>query len=103
MSAAMTCERGCDGAADDCQGICGVSPRWLRSLDDIDLNDLLNFANRVQAWSFNREGATTFAEAAAHFATSVQRINQAVVAHYWMFADDPSRPMAERCIEHEGE
>lgn len=65
--------------------------------------ELLLFANRVQAWSFNRTGPTTFADAAAHFDTTLQRINQAVVAHYWMLADDPSAPLAERCIEHEGE
>ncbi|SFK42326.1 hypothetical protein [Caulobacter sp. UNC279MFTsu5.1] len=27
----------------------------------------------------------------------------AVEAHYWMFATDPSAPIGERQIEHEGE
>jgi hypothetical protein len=99
MSAA--CDRGC--APDDCQAICGGSPRWLRVMPDDELQALLAFANQVQAWSFAREGRTTFAEAAQHFAVSVEAISRAVIAHYWLFADDPSLPLAERCIEHEGE
>lgn len=72
-----------------------------------DLGNLLDFANEVQAWSLRGHRRTprygTFAQAAAHFKVPVEEIALAVEAHYWMFADDPSAPVAERCIEHEGE
>lgn len=72
-----------------------------------DLPDLLDFANKVQVWSL-RGGRRqprfgTFAQAAKHFGVQVDKIALAVEAHYWMFADDPTAPIGERCIDHEGE
>lgn len=69
--------------------------------------ELLRFANMVQTWSLRGHRRTprygTFAQAAAHFGTSVERIALAVEAHYWMFCDDPTAPIGDRQIEHEGE
>lgn len=79
----------------------------LKAMSNADLYDILDFANEVQAWSLKGHRRTprygTFAQAAKHFAVPVERIALAVEAHYWMFADDPSAPIADRQIEHEGE
>lgn len=72
-----------------------------------DMGDLLDFANRVQAWSFRGARRTprfgTFAQAAQALGVPVEQIALAVEAHYWMYANDPSAPIGEREIEHEGE
>ena len=79
----------------------------LRAMPEGEHRDLLDFANRVQAWSLKGHRRTprygTFSQAAAHFGVYVERIAIAVEAHYWMFADDPTAPIGERQIEHEGE
>lgn len=96
------CERGC-ATFDDCGGLCNEHPPWLRHMPSLELYPLLDFANRVQAWSFKRKGDTTFGEAAEHFQVPVEQISRAVVAHYWLFTLDTDKPLAERRIEHEGE
>ncbi|HEX7887560.1 MAG TPA: hypothetical protein VF474_16420 [Phenylobacterium sp.] len=103
MNTGGICDRGCSPDREDCQALCGCEPPWLREIDGGDLTDLLGFANQVAAWSFEREGQTTYAQAAEHFAVTVETINQAVVAHYWLFTSDTDRPLAGRRIEHEGE
>ena len=79
----------------------------LKAMSEAEQYELLDFANRVQAWSLKGHRRTprygTFAQAATAFGASVERIAMAVEAHYWMFADDPSAPIGERQIEHEGE
>lgn len=79
----------------------------LKAMSIHDLGNLLDFANEVQAWSLRGHRRTprygTFAQAAEHFRVPVDEIGLAVEAHYWMFADDPAAPVAERRIEHEGE
>jgi hypothetical protein len=102
MSLAPDCHLGC-ASRDDCQAVCGSNPPWLAAMSTDDLYPLLDFANEVQAWSFGRDGESTFGEAAAHFGVPVERINQAVVAHYWMFTPDAGAPLADRRIDHEGE
>lgn len=89
---------------------CHVQPefdRLVSAMSNADLYAILDFANEVQAWSLKGHRRTprygTFAQAAKHFAVPVERIALAVEAHYWMFADDPNAPIADRCIEHEGE
>lgn len=79
----------------------------LKAMAEADLYELLDFANKVQAWSWKGTRRTprfgTFAQAAAHFRVPVERIALAVEAHYWMFADHPTAPIGDRQIEHEGE
>lgn len=79
----------------------------IQCLDENALGDLMDFANKVQAWSWRGHRRTprfgTFAQAAHAHGVPVERIALAVEAHYWMFADDPSAPIGERQIEHEGE
>lgn len=79
----------------------------LKAMHPVELEHLLDFANGIQAWSLRGTWRTprygTFAQAAKHFRVSVEYIALAVEAHYWMFADDPSAPIADRQIEHEGE
>ena len=77
----------------------------VQAMGTRDLQELLDFANQVQSWSYHHlePGQSTFAHVAEHFGVPVERIGLAVEAHYWMFADDPSAPIAERRIEHEGE
>ena len=94
------------GTGDDCH----AQPEFARLVSAMhgdQLDDLLGFANQVQAWSLAGHRRTprygTFAQAAAAFKVPVERIALAVQAHYWMFADDPDAPIGERCIEHEGE
>jgi hypothetical protein len=85
-------------------------PEFKQQIDAMktgEVLDLLDFANKVQAWSA-RGGRRiprfgTFTQAAKHFRVPVERIALAVEAHYWMYANDPSAPIGERCIEHEGE
>lgn len=81
--------------------------KQVECLDENALGDLLDFANRVQAWSWRGGRRTprfgTFQQAATALGVSVEHIALAVEAHYWMFADDPSAPIGERQIEHEGE
>lgn len=76
--------------------------RFLRMPDD-EFSELLAFANEVLAWSFDRDGDTTFDDAAAHFTVPVARIADAVTAHYWMFTPDVHAPIGSRRIEHDGE
>jgi hypothetical protein len=98
-----SCERGC-ASMDDCTTACGRHPPWLMLLDVAELDELLGFANRVQHWSLQRDDmGGTFGEAAEHFRVPVQRIHEAVTAHYWMFTNDTDRPLAARRIDHEGE
>lgn len=99
---AAACDHGCSNAA-DCEGHCGQLPPRFVSMPQASFAELLEFANDVQAWSFERNGDTTFGEAASHFAESVDRIADAVTAHYWMYTPDRDRPLSERRIEHEGE
>jgi hypothetical protein len=71
------------------------------------------FANKVQRWAFNTEGARykqtgkwmppTFGDAASALRVPVQQIADAVEFHYWMFTLDDDLPLAMRRIEHEGE
>lgn len=79
----------------------------LKAMPEGEFNELLHFANRVQKWSIRGHQRTprygTFAQAAEALEVPVERIAMAVEAHYWMFADDPSAPIADRQIEHEGE
>lgn len=79
----------------------------LKAMPLHDLGNLLDFANEVQAWSLRGHRRTprygTFAQAAEALKVPVEEIAMAVEAHYWMFADDPSAPIGERQIEHEGE
>lgn len=79
----------------------------LKAMTADEMRRLLIFANRVQKWSLQGHRRTprygTFAQAARHFGHPVERIAMAVEAHYWMFADDPTAPIGERQIEHEGE
>lgn len=78
----------------------------LADMTTAEFEELLRFANRVQSWSFgdgSSDRQTTFGDAAAHFNVPVQRIADAVEAHYWMFTTDEDRPLAERRIDHEGE
>ncbi|HEY9219578.1 MAG TPA: hypothetical protein VIO94_16135 [Phenylobacterium sp.] len=96
------CEHGC-ASQDDCQSVFGCNPPWLADMDHADLEELLDFANRVQSWSFHRFDPTTYGDAAEHFGVPVEQINRAVIAHYWMFTPDTDLPLAERRIEHDGE
>lgn len=96
------CERGCTSYA-DCGGLCHPGPPWLQDMPPSQLYRLLDFANRVQKWSLRVKGDATFGRAAKRFCVPVERISQAVIAHYWMFTLDTDRPLAERRIEHEGE
>lgn len=79
----------------------------IAAMNDGELSDILAFANQVQRWSWRGGRRTprhgTFTQAAKALGVSVERIGLAVEAHYWMFADDPSAPLADRQIEHEGE
>ena len=79
----------------------------LKAMSLDDLGDLLDFANKVQAWSMRGYSRTprygTFAQAAKASRVPIEQIALAVEAHYWMFADDPNAPIGERQIEHEGE
>lgn len=102
MSEAPACDHGCR-TRDDCQGTFGCAPPWLEAMDGGELAELLDFANRVQAWAWARPGPVTFRAAAAALQVTVERINQAVIAHYWMFTPDTDRPLDERRIDHEGE
>lgn len=81
--------------------------RQVAALSIEDLGDLVDFANKVQAWSLRGTRRTprfgSFAQAAAALNVTVEQIALAVEAHYWMFANDPSAPIGERQIEHEGE
>lgn len=72
------------------------------------LYELLDFANLVQRWSIRgrrRKGWRygTFAQAAKHFGVPLERIADAVEAHYWLFTPDTGQPLADRRIDHEGE
>jgi hypothetical protein len=79
----------------------------LKTMSVHDLGNLLDFANEVQAWSLRGTRRTprygTFAQAAEALRVPIEEIALAVEAHYWMFADDPSKPLSDRQIEHEGE
>lgn len=81
--------------------------RAIAAMSFAELAEILAFANRVQAWSWrgNRRKPRfgTFAQAAKGLGVSVSRIALAVEAHYWMFADDPTAPIADRCIVHDGD
>lgn len=82
--------------------------RWLTNIPADTLDDLLTFANRVQRWSLRGylRRATrfgTFAQAAKGLDVPIERIADAVGAHYWMFTSDYDLPLAERHIDHEGE
>ena len=96
------CERGCP-SADACTGCCGRLPPRLDALSRDDLYELYDFANKVQRYAFRCKGETTFGKAAARFSVPVEKIRDAVVAHYWMFTLDDDLPLADRRIEHEGE
>jgi hypothetical protein len=87
----------------DVYGRCFDLPAHLRAIETDELYALLDFANRVQRWSFRVKGDATFGRAAERFKVPVERIADAVSAHYWMFTLDDGRPLAERRIEHEGE
>jgi len=67
---------------------------------------LLDFANVVQAWSLTRRQTHrsygTFGQAAAALNVPIERIAEAVEAHYWMFSHDDG-PLADREIDHDGE
>jgi hypothetical protein len=102
MADTPVCDWNCRSAV-ECAGTCGNLPPRLSDLPDDEFDALLKFANRVQAWSIKRDYGGTFGEAAAHFNVPVERIEDAVLAHYWLFTHDVDRPLAERRIEHEGE
>ena len=80
--------------------------RWLHAIPEAEFDDLLTFANRVQSWSWRgrrlRGSYGTFGQAAAKLKVSVERIADAVGAHYWLFTLDYDLPLAERRIDHEG-
>lgn len=79
-------------------------PDHLVRMPSADFTELLDFANDVSAWALEFDAsAVSFGMAAEHFAVPVQRISDAVEAHYWMFTHDTDRPMAERTIDHDGE
>lgn len=99
---AAACDHGCSDTA-DCDGHCGQLPPRFVSMPEASFAELLEFANDVQAWAFERDGDTTFGQAANHFALPIERIADAVTAHYWMYTPDRDRPLSERRIEHEGE
>ncbi len=71
--------------------------------DDESFLVLLQFANRVQKWAIRVKGDPTFGRAAERFKVPVQEIEDAVMAHYWMFTHDTDRPLADRRIELDGE
>lgn len=98
---APACEHGC-ASFDLCCGRCS-GPPWLIEMPTDELYPLLDFANLVQKWALRVKGDATFGRAAERFKVPVERIAQAVVAHYWMFTLDGDRAPAERRIEHEGE
>ncbi len=79
----------------------------LKSYSPEEWSEILDVSERVQTWSLRGTYRTprygTFAQAAHSLGVPVERIALAVEAHYWMFADDPSAPIGERQIEHEGE
>lgn len=81
--------------------------QWLHALPNHEFDELLTFANRVQSWSWRGRGRRghygTFGQAAAYLDVPVERIADAVGAHYWLFSLDYDRPLAERRIDHEGE
>ena len=81
--------------------------RWMQALPEPEFDDLLQFANRVQSWSWRgrrqRGHYGTFGQAAAYLGVPVERIADAVGAHYWLFSNDYDRPLSERRIDHEGE
>lgn len=82
-------------------------PPHLREMTSAQFRLLLEFANDVQRWSLHgtrripRYG--TFGQAAKHFGVPVERIADAVEAHYWMFTPDKDLPIEDREIDHEGE
>lgn len=81
---------------------------WVATMPEPQFHDLLIFANRVQSWSIRGAGRRkthygTFAQAAKALGVSVERIADAVGAHYWMFTPDYDLPLAERHIDHDGE
>lgn len=96
------CDHGCATVA-ACLGHCGKLPERLLYMPSREFSELLDFANGVQKWSLRVKGDATFGRAAERFKVPVERIADAVTAHYWMFTHDTDRPLAERRIEHDGE
>lgn len=84
-------------------------PARLADMPANEFRALLEFANDVQRWSIRGYGRRkgwrfgTFGQAAKHFNVPVERIADAVAAHYWMFCNDTDSPLAERRIDHDGE